>query len=169
MKKIQVFYDYECPYCKKGHETLLDLLPDYPEIEIEWRPVECHPRPEEGHRPHTDLCVQAFYIALDLGADMAVFHTLLYQAVAMERQNVENPEILAGIIEGILDREKFLNLLNSGNYAPKVNENNDLAYEKEGVWFVPAFRAGNLKLDAQGGIGVSKKEVKDFLDKICKG
>ena len=165
MPKVQIFYDYECPYCKKGYETLMDLLSGYSGIEIEWRPVESHPRPE-NHPPHTDLCLQSFYIAQELGADMAVFHALMYQAVAVENRNVENPEIVAGIVQGIVDKDKFLNLLKSGKYAPKVNENNDLAYEKEGVWYVPAFRAGNLKLDAKGGIGVSREEVKNFLDKL---
>ena len=46
MPKFQFFYDYECPFCKKGWEAMTDLLPDYPGMEIEWRPVEAHPRPE---------------------------------------------------------------------------------------------------------------------------
>jgi predicted DsbA family dithiol-disulfide isomerase len=167
MSKFQVFYDYECPYCKKGYETLLELLPHYPGMEIEWKPVESHPRPED-HPPHTDLCLQSFYAAEELNADMAAFHAAMYQAVAIERQNVEKPEVLANIAAGILDKSKFLEILNSGKYAHKVNENNDLAYETEGIWFVPAFRAGPLKLDAKGGVGVSKEEVKAFLDSLGK-
>jgi predicted DsbA family dithiol-disulfide isomerase len=167
MPKFQVFYDYECPYCKKGYETLLELLPNYPVVEIEWKPVESHPRPED-HPPHTDLCVQSYYIAEELKADMAAFHAAMFQAVAIERRNVENPEVLATIVEGIVYKTKFLEILKSGKYAPKVDENNDLAYEKEAVWYVPAFRAGALKLDAKGGIGVSKEEVKAFLDSLGK-
>ena len=165
MKKFQLFYDYECPYCKMGHETLMELLPQYPQSEIEWRPIEAHPRPE-NHNPHTDLAVISFYIALELGADMDKFHALMYQAISIERRNVEDPEILFSIIKNIVDRKKFMELLNSNKYASKPAENNDLAYEKEGVWFVPAFRAGTLKLDAKGVIGVSKSEVKDFLDNL---
>ena len=165
--KIQVFYDYECPYCKRGYESLLELLPHYPSIEIEWRPVESHPRPED-HSPHTDLCLQSFYVAQEMGADMAQFHALMFQAVSIERRNVEDPVILAGIVKEILDGEKFLNILKSGKYASKVNENNDLAYEKEGVWYVPAFRVGDQKLDAKGGVGVSKEELKNFLDTLVK-
>ena len=171
--KFQIFYDYECPYCKKGYETLLGLLPDYPGSEIDWKPVESHPRPEEDHRPHTDLCIQAFYIAEELGADMAAFHRALFQAVSIERKNVEKGEVIAEILKGIVDGGKFLEILKSGKYASKVDENNDLAYEKNEVWFVPAFRVpeGNNgtgrtpRLDAQGGIGVSREELKAFLDK----
>jgi predicted DsbA family dithiol-disulfide isomerase len=163
--KFQVFYDYECPYCKKGYEALLELLPNYPGTEIEWKPVESHPRPED-HPPHTDLCVQSYYIAEELKADMPAFHAAMFQAVAIERQNVEKPEVLANIVQGVMDKNKFLEILESGKYASIVDKNNDLAYEKEGVWYVPAFRAGTLKLDAKGGIGVTREEVKAFLDNL---
>ena len=168
MKKIEIFYDYECPYCKMGYETLLEVLPEFPKMDIEWIPVESHPRPED-HPPHTDLCLQSYYIAKELGADMTKFHPLMYQAVSIERQDVEKPEVLAAILKSIVDSKKFLELLKSEKYNHKVEENNDLAYEKKGVWYVPAFRAGELKLDAKGGIGVSKKEVFDFLEKVNKG
>ena len=167
MAKIQIFFDYECPYCKKGYETLMELLPDYPNAEIEWTPVESHPRPED-HPPHTDLCLQSYYIALELEADMISFHEKMYQAASIERQNVEDPEVLVKILEGVLERNEFLELLKSKKYEPKVKENNDLAYEKEGVWFVPAFRSGGNKLDAKGGVGVTQDEVKSFLEIVCK-
>jgi len=161
---VQIFYDYECPFCRRGYEALIELLPKYPIIAMEWKPVESHPRPEE-HHPHTDLCVQSFYIAQELGADLAKFHKLMFQGVSVERQNVEKPELLYGIVKEIIDREKFMKLLESGKYANKAAENNDLAYEKEGVWYVPSFRCGKLKLDAQGGMGVTKDDLKQFLDK----
>jgi len=160
--KVQVYYDYECPFCKRGYEILIKLMPKYPKVEIEWMPIESHPKPESSH-PHTDLCIQAFYIAGELGVDIPKFHALLYQAVSIERRNVEKPEILYGIIKDICDREKFMKLLESGKYANKPDENNDLAYEKEGVWYVPAFRAGKQKLDAKGGMGVTAEEVDAFL------
>ena len=167
--KVQFFYDYECPYCKKGCEDLLEALPSFSEIEIEWRPVEAHPRPET-QRPHTDLCIQAFYIAEELGADIAAFHKALFQAVSVEGRNAEEGEVLAEVLKGIVDGTKLLELLQSGKYASKPGENNDLAYEKNGAWFVPAFRltGSGLKsaprLDAKGGVGVSREEIKRFLE-----
>jgi predicted DsbA family dithiol-disulfide isomerase len=162
MKLLQVFFDYECPYCKKGYEYLLEEIGNYPEIEIEWRPIESHPLPED-HPPHTYLACQSYYIAKELGADMSVFHAAMYQAVSIERQNIENPEVLCGILKGIVDTEKFRAILGSGKYAAQIDENNDLAYEKNGVWFVPAFRMGGKKLDAKGGIGISLEELREFL------
>jgi len=169
MKKFQLFYDYECPYCKRGYETLMGLLPQYQGIEVEYMPIESHPRPED-HHPHTDLSGQSYYIALELGLDMTKFHALMYQAIAAERRNVENPEILFSIVKDIINdnngQKIFMDHLKSGKYAQKITENNDLAYEKEEVWYVPAFRAGSLKLDAKGGAGVTKEEVGDFLKKL---
>ena len=165
MEKIRVFSDYLCPYCKSGYETLLKLLPDYPGAKIEWIPVESHPRPE-NYQPHTDLCIQSYYIAMELNADLASFHSRMFHAVVVERKNVEKPEVLANIAGAIMDKSTFLEILISGKYREKVTENNDLAFEKEGVWFVPAFRAGKFKLDAKGDIGVSREDLKNFLDKI---
>jgi predicted DsbA family dithiol-disulfide isomerase len=170
MPNFQVFFEYECPFCKSGLEVLMELLPAYSNFEIEWLPIESHPLPE-NHRPHTDLCVQAHYIVEELKSDMGVFRKAMFQAVAAERRDVEKADVIADILKGIVDRESFLKLLESGKYASKPDENNDLAYKKNGVWYVPAFRipGSKVKLDAKGGVGVSREEIKAFLDKAEKG
>ena len=170
MANIQIFYDYECPFCKRGYEYLTELLPAYPGIEIEWRPIEAHPRPET-YGIHTDLCIQAFYLAEELGADINAFSRAMFQAVVAESRDVEKPETLAEILTGIVDGGRLLETLKSGKYAAKVNENNDLAYEKNGVWYLPAFRVpGNdaLRLDAKGGMGVTQEEIKGFLETVSR-
>ncbi|MDR1902972.1 MAG: DsbA family protein [Treponema sp.] len=168
MPIVQIFYDYECPFCKRGYEYLLECLGDFPGVEIEFRPIESHPRPED-HPPHTDLACAAYYAARELGADMGKFHTAMFQAVAVERRNVEKPEVLAEIAGGLLDEGKFKAILESGAYSKQVEENNDLAYEKSGVWFVPAFRYTGAdgvvqKLDAEGGAGITRDGLRAFLE-----
>ena len=171
MSKFQFFYDYECPFCKKGYEHLMDLLPAYPGVEIEWRPIEAHPRPENVW-PHTDLCVEAFYAAGELGAGMDAFNRAMFRAAAIERQDVERGAVLAEILKGIVDSGKLLEILKSRKYASKVSENNNLAYEKKDIWYVPAFRVPESdsravpRLDARGGIGVRPSEIRSFLDKL---
>jgi len=159
---MQFFYDYQCPFCKKGNEYLAENIGSRPDIEVERIPVEAHPRPEEGH-PHTDLACQSYYIARDLGADMNAFHTTMFQAVCVERQNVEKPEVLCSILKDLVDTGKFRSILDSGKYAKKAEENNDLAYEKSGVWCLPAFRMDGQKLDAKGGMGITAKDLRKFL------
>jgi predicted DsbA family dithiol-disulfide isomerase len=163
MTIIQFFYDYECPFCKKGYEYYHEISMLHPEIDVEWRPVEAHPRPED-HRPHTDLACQSYYIAKELGANMDRFHAALFQAVAIERRNVEDPEVLTGIVRDIVDPVKFRAILDTDKYRPLADENNKLAYEESGVWFLPAFRMKGKKLDAQGGIGISREELRNFLN-----
>jgi predicted DsbA family dithiol-disulfide isomerase len=162
MAKMQIFYDYECPFCKKGYEYLLEEIGGHPTVEIEWRPVEAHPEPEDSH-PHTDLACQSYYIAAELGADMDAFHAAMYHAVASERRNVEKSEVLCDILKGIVDTAKFRAILDSGKYARQVEENNELAYEKNGVWYLPAFRMNGKKLDAKGGAGISPWALRKFL------
>jgi predicted DsbA family dithiol-disulfide isomerase len=163
MATMQIFYDYECPFCKLGYEYLGEYIGNHPEIEIEWRPVEAHPRPET-HLPHTDLSCQSYYIARELGADMPKFHAAMFQAVAGERRDVEKPDVLVDIVKGLVDGAKFKAVLESGKYAKQIDENNDLAYEQSGVWAVPAFRMNGKKLDAAEGIGVTKEQIKVFLE-----
>jgi predicted DsbA family dithiol-disulfide isomerase len=162
MAVMQVFFDYECPFCKIGYEYLLKQIDDYPDIEIEWCPIEAHPLPED-HPPHTYLACQTFYIAKELGADMPAFHAAMYQAIAIERQNVEDPEVLCRLLKDIVDTDKLRTILDSGKYAKQIDENNDLAYEKSGVWFIPAFRMDGRKLDAKGGVGITLDELHNFL------
>jgi len=162
MAKMQVFYDYECPYCKMGYEHLMEQIGGHPEIEIEWRPVEAHPLPEESH-PHTYLACQSYYVAEELGADMDAFHTAMFRAVVTEWQNVEKTDVLCEILKGIVDTGKFREILDSGKYAAQVDENNKLAYETSGVWYLPAFRLNDKKLDAKGGAGITPEELRDFL------
>jgi predicted DsbA family dithiol-disulfide isomerase len=168
MATMQIFFDYECPYCKKGYEYLMEYIGGHGEIELEGRPVEAHPRPE-NHPPHTDLCCQAYYIARELKANLPKFFAAMFQAVAIERRDVEKVDVLVDIVKDIVDGAKFRAILESRKYARQVDENNDLAYEKSGVWFVPAFRMNRTdgsekKLDAQGGLGVTREQVKAFLE-----
>jgi predicted DsbA family dithiol-disulfide isomerase len=164
MPKMLFFYDYECPYCKLGYEYMVEFIDSRPDIEIEWKPIEAHPRPE-NHPPHTDLAVQSYYIAKELNADMPKFHAAMFQAASAERRNVEDVEVLVEIVKYIVDANKFREILKSNKYADRVVENNDLAYEKNGVWAVPAFRLDVKKLDAVERVGVTKDQVKEFLNK----
>jgi len=165
MPKLQIFFDYECPFCKKGYEYFMEMIDDYPDIDVCWIPVEAHPKPEE-HTPHTDKLIEAFYLASDLGLVSDKFHRAMYQAVAIERRNVENEDVLAEVLSGFVDKQTLLSAISSGKYAGRAGQNNRLAYEDSGVWFVPAFRADGKKLDAKGGFGVTKEQISKLLSSL---
>ena len=164
MRKLEVFFDYACPYCLTGHEYLMELLPQYNDIEVIWRACEAHPRPEVYGR-YSDLCVQGLLYAVEKGADLRDFHGRMYRAALKDGVNIENPAALADYFKDLLDPAAFRDALRSGKYAQAVADANDYAYEQSGVWYVPAYRMDGRKLDAAGGVGVTKAQLAEFLNK----
>ena len=163
MWKLEVFFDYACPFCLKGHRYLAELRPLYPQIEIVWRPCEAHPRPER-YGPHSDLCIQGMFFAQDRGADLWDYHDRMFKAALQERADIEDIPTLGERVRGLLDPEEFCASLQNGDYAKAQRAANDYAYGQSGVWAVPSYRMNGRKLDSIENIGVSKDELKAFLD-----
>ena len=145
MRILEVFFDYACPYCLKGHGYLAELLPLYPDIEVVWRPCEAHPRPER-YGLHSDLCIQGMFYALDQGADIWEYHRRMYSVAVKERVNIEDQDVLAGRVYGLLDPDEFRKALLSGRFEKAVSDANNYAYDHSGVWVVPAYRIAGRKL-----------------------
>jgi len=163
MRKMEMFFDYACPYCLTGHEYLLEVLPKHPDVEMIWRPCEAHPRPEEYDR-YSDLCVQGLLYALEKNVDIMDFHMRMYLAACKDGVDIENPDALAKAFEGLLDPVEMATALKSGKYEKAVLAANDYAYEENDVWVVPAFRMDGKKLDAIGGVGITKKQLEDYFN-----
>ena len=162
MNKLEVFFDYTCPYCLYGHNYLLGLLPEFPYAETVWRPCEAHPRPET-YGPHSDIMIRGMFIVKELGADIMEYHRLMYDAAHKDRIDVESIEAVSDYVKNFTDAGKFRAALASGAYVKELDEANDYAYEKSGVWVIPAYRMNGKKLDSKGGVGVTKEELKKFL------
>ncbi|MDR1464887.1 MAG: DsbA family protein [Oscillospiraceae bacterium] len=166
--KLEVFFDYACPYCLKGQDNLLELLPDFPETEVLWRPCESHPRPER-YGQHSDLCIQGFFFAQENGADILAYHQRMYDLVLRQRVNVENIGNLAAHVDDLLDADAFRTALQAGQYREHLRRANEYAWEQSGVWVVPAYRLAvpayrvARRLDSVENIGVTKAQLKDFL------
>ena len=163
--QIEVFFDYACPYCYEAHKHLLTLISQYPAISIQWRPCEAHPRPER-YGPHSDLCIRGMFFARDNGTDLWAYHDRMYRAALKDRVQIEDAAALSRAVAGLLDAEAFRAALQRGAYAEELAWSNDHAYEHSGVWAVPAYRAGGLRLDAIEGIGVSRAQLEGFLKGI---
>lgn len=163
MYKLEVFFDYACPFCMKGHSYLAELHPLYPEIEIVWCPCEAHPRPEI-YGSHSDLCIQGMFFALDHGVDIWAYHERMYNAAVKDRINIEDINVLADCVQGLLDTEAFRKSLQNGEYAKVLKDSNDYAYEQSGVWAVPSYRMNGRKLDSAEGIGITKEQLAKFMN-----
>ena len=158
---LEIFFDYACPYCLRGHEYLVELIRGS-QIEPVWCPCEAHPRPE-NYGPHSDLCIQGMFFALEQGADIWAYHEIMYRAALKDNIDIENIYALAACVEGLLDPDMFCTAISSGKYRKALVHANDYAYEKSGVWTVPAYRMNGRKLDSVEGVGVTKAQLLRFL------
>jgi predicted DsbA family dithiol-disulfide isomerase len=162
MSKLEVFFDYACPFCLRANGFLQELAPQYADLEIDWKPCEAHPRPEHG--PHSDIALQGLLYALENGVDIWKFNERMYDACVRHQVNFEDVDELSEFAKDLLNEEDFRVKLGSGQYAAAQQAGNDYAYEQNGVWALPAYRMNGQKLDAVEGIGVTRKQLKDFLD-----
>jgi len=162
MRELEVFFDYACPYCLQGHEYLTELLPRHPDIAIVWRPCEAHPRPDR-YGPHSDLCIQGMFYAQEQGLDLWAYHARMYAAALKERVNIEDLDVVAGRVYDLLDPNTFQKVLESGRYEKHVTEANTYAWGQMSLRAVPSYRMGGRKLDAVEDVGVTKKQLAEFL------
>jgi predicted DsbA family dithiol-disulfide isomerase len=162
MPQLEVFFDYNCPHCLRGHHNLLELLPSFPDIEVVWRPCEAHPRPE-NHGVHSDLCMQGMFFAADADADILAYHARMFDLAHKVRANLEDIDVLAENVGDIVDAKAFAEALRSGKYREVQEGHNDYAYEQSGVWVLPAYRLDGRKLDSVEGVGVSREQLESFL------
>jgi len=146
------------------------VLPKYPDVEILWKPVEAHPRNEEpDHRPYVDLIVQGCLYIQETGGDVLAFTNRVYKAHFDEGLNVEEISVLVkcAVESGVADTAAFEDALKNAKYEKAMLDANDYAYEQKGVWAVPTFVCGDIRLDAEGGIGITKKQLDTFFQKCC--
>lgn len=161
-RTMEVFFDYACPYCLKGHEYLLEIIGNHPDITLDWQPCEAHPRPET-HGPHTDLCARGMFFARDHGVDLWAYHGRVYRLALVDRIDIEDIDALAQGLADLLDADDFRTALRSGTYFEELDRSNRHAYEESGVWAVPAYRMNGQKLDAVEGVGVRKEQLEAFM------
>ena len=138
-----------CPYCLKGHEQLLEILPEYPGLDIIWHPCEISVfKKEQGKE--TDLCQQAMFFAVENKVDLWKFHEMVYGLIFTEKANTKNIDVLANGLKDILDADALRQALKSGKYVKNVTDSNNHAFNVTGVHVVPTYRAdGGVLQDRQ--------------------
>ena len=151
-----------------GHEYLCELLPEFPEITVKWQPCEAHPRPEEGWGPHSDIILRGVFYFLEHEQDIYAYHDLMYKAPKDDSVDIEDIAAVAEYTKHLTDPEAFRKALEEGAYVEELRVANHHAFGESGVWFIPAFRMNGEKLDSKGGIGVTKEELKVFLESSVK-
>jgi protein-disulfide isomerase len=131
---IQVFSDFQCPFCKRVEPTLANILEAYPgKVRIVWRNA-----PLPFHKD-ADLAAEAALEAFQQKGEAGFWkmHGLLFEAQASER-GLERPalEKHAGAVG--LDMTKFRAALDTGAHKAAVEQDKKIA-EAAGINGTPAF------------------------------
>lgn len=165
--QLEVFFDYACPYCYRGHKNLLELLPDYPELQVLWQPCEAHPRPEE-YSVHSDLAIQGMYFIRDSGGDLMKYHLLVFGGMFDRGENISDPERLSAYAaQCSVDPMAFRESLCDGRYLAELERANELAWEELAFGAVPSYRCNGQVIGSRDGIMVSKGTLDAFLRSLA--
>ena len=132
--KLEIFFDYLCPFCEMGHSYWCELLPRHPEIEPVWRPCEAHPRAEEPGGRHSDLAIQGALFVRESGADERAYHDAVFSACYDQGADIEDTQVLAACaVSAGAEKAAFLQALESGAYAAAQRECDRYAYGEKQV------------------------------------
>ena len=165
MTPLYFYYDYACPFCKKGYELLQEVMPSYPEFELVYVPCEANPRPSAWGN-HSDLLAAGYYIAQKQGIDINAYHTLMFKAALVDRVNIEDAQVLKGVVAGLVDEDTFVRELEEGTYADQVKQNNHETWGVHHFQAVPSMRIGDRYLHAVPGYGIDRELLEGFLGKL---
>ncbi len=166
MKKVDVYFDFLCPYCKKGILDLVSIMTKSGNLHVNWIPCEAHPRPEVS-RQYTDLCSEAYYSTVENGGNGTEFVLKAYDAGLGEGKRIDDPALLTDIAARCgADPEKVSNDLKTRRFNARILENNDIAWEDLGYLAVPDYRAGDRELRSMPGCMISAEELGSFLKDI---
>ena len=140
MINIELFFDYACPYCYRGHKNLLNLLEYYPRIEITWRPCESHPYPET-YFMHSDRAIQGMYYIQEHGGNLWKYHRLVYEACFDKNMDIASTDVLAGLAKQCgADHNAFRNCIEEDRYREQVLAGNRYAWGENRLDAVPSYR-----------------------------
>lgn len=161
--KLEVFFDYACPYCYRGHKNLTGLMEKYPAREIIWRPCEAHPRPEE-HGVHSDLAICGMYFVMEHGGDLLKYHRLAFEATFEENKNISDINVLSAVAEKCsVDRKEFTDALKDGRYQERVARGNKYAWNEKAFEAVPSYARGSKTIGSGSGVMVTAEELEKFM------
>ncbi len=138
-KKIEVYFDFTCPYCYKGLKEFEDVLREQKDVEVVWYPCEAHPRPEFAE-VHSDLAAQTMIYLQEKELQTGKFKDLVYAAHFEDKVRIDDIELLADLAKecGALKAD-VVELLTNNKYADKVIANNQKVWGELAFDAVPSY------------------------------
>ena len=148
MKKLEVYFDYACPYCYKGLQELSSLLKKYPDTKVEYIPCEAQ---------------VACYLQ-ERGLDIAKYNDLVYHAHFVEKRRIDDPALLCEFVSLCgADASDVSSSLKENVYANQVVANNKRVWETLAFEAVPSYRFGDKIAASGGGLLVDIHEVEELI------
>ncbi len=162
-KQVKVFFDFLCPYCYESIMDLIDLIPDFPEITIDWEPCEAHPRPEECSQ-YSDLASEAFLYIKGHNGNCLPFLKSVYKAYYVDHKRIDDKELLLELAKGSeIDVNRLKASLTRRDYKQDVMDLNNDIWNIHGAEAVPAYYCRNKKLVSKENLLISKEELRTYL------
>lgn len=162
-RKLTVYFDYICPYCYRGLTDLMDLLPQFPDLSVEWIPCEAHPRPEHMWI-YSDIASQAMLSIRENSGDLIQFHKKVFHAHFQEHKRIDDKKLLSKIGESCgVKYQKMEDALNNRLYAQRIEEHNDLVWEQLKFAAVPCYELEGQMLKSIEDVMITKERLKKFL------
>jgi protein-disulfide isomerase len=158
---VQVFSDFQCPFCKRVEPTLTELEKAFPgKLKIVWRDA---PLPFHQDAPLASQAAREAY-AQKGNAGFWKFHGELFEAQGnpdgLKRPNLDK------IAEKIgLDMAKFKTALDTNKWKARVDEDN-AAGQKAGISGTPAVVINGYFISGAQPIGNFKKAVQRALKEV---
>ncbi len=163
--KLEIYFDYLCKFCEKGHKDWAALLPLCPWIEPVWRPCEAHPRVSEpGYGMHSDYAIRGMLFLQDHVGNATAYNDLVFGAVE-RRENIEDIDLLAACAgQAGCDPASFAEALRRGDYEEELQRANAQAWDVLQMDAVPTcVLEDGRRLDAVLGVGIPRDKLDQFL------
>ena len=101
------------------------------------------------------------YFARAHGADLLEYHRLMYRAALIERADIEDPAVVARAAAPLLDAGALEQALRGGRYERELQKANAYAFDRSGVWAVPAYRMDGRRPVSYTHLDVYKRQQSD--------
>jgi protein-disulfide isomerase len=144
---VQVFSDFECPYCGMARRYTDRLLRDFPSVRFEYRhfPLTMH--------PHAALAAEAAVEAYAQGGNEAFW---CYQEALFDRQSELSRDRMVSLARGCgLDGAALAQALDTGRHRERVARDRSEG-EQLGVQGTPSFTVNGELVDGAEYIDVEE-------------
>jgi protein-disulfide isomerase len=158
---VQVFSDFQCPFCKRVEPTLTELEKAFPgKLKIVWRDA---PLPFHADAPLASQAAREAY-AQKGNAGFWKFHGELFEVQGnpdgLKRESLDKIAEKVG-----LDMAKFKTALDSNKWKARVDEDN-AAGQKAGISGTPSVVINGYYISGAQPIGNFKKAVQRALKEV---